>query len=347
MFPITEEQWNNYRDGRRRHGSGDGSDSHGNGNVSLPDPLDDLNWNWTLSDIVFQEILEGGFAPLLKIPTNGWVSGRLVGLSYQTFDDTDPTYVVPRKLDYPSEYGCSQWPVIAPIMSQIGSQLAVMIALRYNDFERWKKVVPWLTGPPLEADTWTEMRAARERARREALTGRKELENVDETHDIGQASRFSAPFVGIEVGNELDLLICGPPYQPNKTANMSDEEVYREQCGGDPFTWGAKYWDGSPQQAWEFLSDAMAAVQRAVPNVAVGGPGKFNQVFPQAIDDDTFSHTVTARALKAWVSGFIDTLRRKNVTPAFWSFHVYSSVTAGAGRLSRFIADARDSLKGK
>ena len=60
---------------------------------------------------MYGNILAGGFAPFLKIPTPAWQSGRIAGLAYA---DPDPAtqsliYVLPHS-DYPLAYKCKQWP---------------------------------------------------------------------------------------------------------------------------------------------------------------------------------------------------------------------------------------------
>ena len=74
---------------------------------NIPDPRLDSNWNWTQSDLYFENLLQNGIAPFLKLGVMQWVSGKLTGLSYQNFDGNDPVYVVPRR-PYPPAYGCNQ-----------------------------------------------------------------------------------------------------------------------------------------------------------------------------------------------------------------------------------------------
>ena len=138
-------------------------------------------------------------------------------------------------------------------MVAIGTELIVKIAERYNNESMWKAKVPSLRGPPLLQSTWAP-------------------EKRNQSFDTGCGEE--APFAGIEIPNEWNMLTCGPPYNPDKTADLSDPAVFAEQCGGRPYTWGSRYWDGSPEQAWGVIANATAALKAnpLLKGVMVGGP---------------------------------------------------------------------------
>ena len=82
----------------------------------LPDPSDDSNWNWEASDAFFLAIIQGGFAPLLKLGDNTWTSTRISGQAYVNWTTGNVTYVIPPKM-----YDvCEPWPALAPVINAIG-----------------------------------------------------------------------------------------------------------------------------------------------------------------------------------------------------------------------------------
>lgn len=83
---------------------------------NLPDPSDDTNWRWNASDQLFLAIINGGFAPLLKLGVNTWTSTRISGQAYVNWTTSQVTYVIP-----PQEYStCEPWPAISPVINAIG-----------------------------------------------------------------------------------------------------------------------------------------------------------------------------------------------------------------------------------
>jgi len=106
---------------------------------NLPDPSDDTNWRWNASDQLFLAIINGGFAPLLKLGVNTWTSTRISGQAYVNWTTSQVTYVIP-----PQEYStCEPWPAISPVINAIGPQLVMKIVERYNRHGA------------LEASTWS------------------------------------------------------------------------------------------------------------------------------------------------------------------------------------------------
>lgn len=89
---------------------------------NLPDPSDDTNWRWNASDQFFLAIINGGFAPLLKLGVNTWTSTRISGQAYVNWTTSQVTYVIP-----PQAYDtCEPWPAISPVINAIGVVAAQM-----------------------------------------------------------------------------------------------------------------------------------------------------------------------------------------------------------------------------
>ena len=199
----------------------------------VPDPnstyeeiRDDPRWNWAASDAVFASMLEGGFAPYLKIASREWISGAQQGFSYVGEGGT-PVYVVEQQN---LEGFCSNWPYISPIIESVGDKLALAIVERYNNATMWKEslikggIIP--PGAPLESATW---------------------------------SGVTNATVGVELQNEYNGLQC----LKTGSGDTSTLEGWRQNCGGDPYTYGWKYWDGSPEGARRsFVSQVRGASPR-------------------------------------------------------------------------------------
>ena len=82
----------------------------------LPDPNNESNWRWDASDRFFLSIIQGGFAPLLKLGVNTWTFTRLSGQAFVNWTAGNVTYVIS-----PQVYNvCEPWPAIAPVINAIG-----------------------------------------------------------------------------------------------------------------------------------------------------------------------------------------------------------------------------------
>jgi len=250
----------------------------------LPDPEDDASWRWSASDAAFLSVLRSGFAPLLKILAPRWVSGKRAGYAYvnSSRPDSEPQYVVNRT-DWPEAYKCTPWPALSPVLTKLGAALARRIVSRYNSDAYWRKLVPTLKGPPLERQTYAN----------------------------GEAP---LPLAGVVISNELNTVTCGPPMF---VCADCDTTQWTERCGGEPYTWSSRFWDGTKQQAWDFIASAAHAVKTGAPNVLVGGPelaaGPVGG--PKWIKEE-------------WVAGLLNVLANKsdcsvNNCLDFWSFHIY------------------------
>lgn len=194
---------------------------------------DDPRWNWTSSDEVFVSMLENGFAPYLNLASREWVSGLQQGWAHVDKDGI-PQYVVnPESL----KYFCVNWPYISPIMESIGDKLVLTIVERYNNVTMWGRYLKGTAvyGPPLEWETWAGVTNAT---------------------------------VGIELQNEYNGLTC------LKTGNgdTTSLEGWKENCGGSPYTWNWKYWDGTPEAAHRSYVSQALAIKSRFPGIRVGGP---------------------------------------------------------------------------
>ena len=256
---------------------------------NLPDPEDDASWRWNASDAAFLSVLRSGFAPLLKILAPRWVSSKRAGFAYvnSSRNDSEPQYVVNRT-GWPEAYNCTPWPALSPVLTKLGAALARRIVSRYNSESHWQQLVPTLKGPPLERETYANGKAP-------------------------------LPLAGVVISNELNAIACGPPMFHCPFCNKTQ---WTKRCGGEPYTWSrGRYWDGTKQQAWEFIASAAHAVKVIAPNVLVGGP----ELTPNAGNPKWIT--------EEWVAGLLnvltnDTKRDCSVNCLdFWSFHLYTSQT--------------------
>ena len=255
---------------------------------NLPDPSLDESWNWGPSDAYFEAIVGNGFAPLLKLPVFTWTSTKISGLSYVDRETQSPVYLIP-----PKRYAsCNPWPAISPVINQIGPQLTLKIIQRYNDPERWG-----MSSPPLEAETWP------------------------------------SGFAGVELMNEWDTLICTPdgatlPKDVCMKPGGVTMDDWRQYCIGEPFSWGTRYWDGTPEQAYSFYVSASKLIKRDFPRVRVGGPatGTGRSFWPCTNERDGASdHAPYAGIATLWVNGFLRHISRHNAPLDFFSWHFYGN----------------------
>ena len=206
-------------------------------NSTFEEIRNDPRWNWTMSDATFSSMLEHGFAPYLKLASREWVSGLQEGLAYVGKDGV-PQYVVSPT---PLEKFCKPWPYISPILESIGDNLMLTVVERYNNASKWSEQLSkgsngMLQGlPPLEWKTWANVTNAT---------------------------------VGVELQNEYNFLTCLSTGSGDKTTLQG----WRDNCGGDPFTWSAKYWDGTPSGAYKTYVSQALAIKLRFPGVKVGGP---------------------------------------------------------------------------
>ena len=206
-------------------------------NSTFEEIRDDPRWNWTMSDDEFSSLLEHGFAPYIKLASRDWISGIQEGLAY-VGEDGVPQYVIPPT---PLEEFCLPWPYISPIMESIGDKLVLTIVERYNNASKWSEQMAkgsngLLKGlPPLESRTW---------------------------------AGITNTTVGVELQNEYNFLTCLPTGNGEKMTMQG----WKNTCGGNPYTWSAKYWDGTPSSAHRSFVSQAVAIKARFPNVMIGGP---------------------------------------------------------------------------
>lgn len=187
----------------------------------------------------------------------------------------------PHYLIKPHNFSNCSWPAVAPIITQIGDKLVKKIVDRYNK------------NGHLNRNHWKQ------------------------------------GFAGIEIYNEWEELRCGPRNSPHPESMCEvpegtsalewENRTWTEACFGKPWTWNGHYWDGTPQQAWDFYVKAYALVKSGHPDVRIGGPAIATgpSAFPCGKYDGLG---------KWWVEGFLDTLNKsKNATVDFVSFHRYNN----------------------
>ena len=289
---------------------------------TFEDIRSDPRWNFTASDEVFADLLENGFAPYLKLASREWTSGLSTGFSY-VGEDGVPVYVVP-----PQDIGgfCSDWPYIAPVMESIGDQLILTIVERYNNESMWsERMAGSLEGPPLEAATWASVTGATVGV--ELQNGGSRCYDDDRLsppplpHSLAHSLTPSLEY------NQLQCLSTG-------TGDITSYEGWVENCGGAPFVYGAKYWDGTPEAAHRsFVSQALA-IKTRFPNVRVGGPaigtgGSFG--FP-----DAQGNMQAGGAAFDWIADFLDTVASASSSSGielldWFSWHAYTNCIPGMG----------------
>ncbi len=265
--------------------------------ADVPDPSstyeeirDDPRWKWNASDAVFASILEGGFAPYLKIASREWISGVQQGFSYVS-EGGAPVYVVEQQ-NLPDF--CSNWPSISPVIEAIGDKLALAIVERYNNASMWREsltkggISP--PGAPLESATW---------------------------RGVTNAT------VGVELQNEYNGLTC----LKTGSGDTTTLEGWRQNCGGDPYVYGWKYWDGTPRAAHKSFVAQASAIKRRFPGVMVGGPAAGTGPgfgFPDA----------AGGAALNWIRDFLGTVREASLETDlklmdWFSWHAYTSCVTG------------------
>lgn len=269
--------------------------------AAIPDPLNDANWNWDESDAYFAAIVDSGIAPLLKLGVKTWNSTRLSGLSYYDETADEPHYVIP-----PQPYaGCEPWPATAPVMEAIGTELILKIVERYNDPSRFG-----VQGrPALDADSWAE----------------------------------SGGFAGVELMNEWATLICGPlgavpEAVCEQAGGVLDAATWAQACAGEPFQWGSRYWDGTPEQAYSFYTRTAIAVRAAHPKVRIGGPAT-------ATGPDLWPCGNAAGVPRAWIDGFLNAVRETSAPMDYFSWHFYDVGEGAQPNSGPTFAGARQVLR--
>lgn len=259
---------------------------------------DDPRWNFSTSDQVFADLLEKGFAPYLKLASREWTSGLSTGFSY-VGEDGVPVYVIASQ---DIQGFCKDWPYISPVIESIGDQLILTIVERYNNESMWSESLAKfdggaVKGAPLEAETWASVTSAT---------------------------------VGIELQNEYNQLQC----LSTGTGDTTSLEGWVENCGGPPFAYGGKYWDGTPGAAHRtFVSQALA-IKKRFPRVRVGGPaigtgGTFG--FP-----NTQGTPQAGGVAFDWIRDFLDAVstatREIGIELLDWfSWHAYTNCISGLG----------------
>lgn len=270
-------------------------------NSTFEEIRDDPRWNWEASDKVFSSMLEHGFAPYLKLASREWVSGLQEGLSYVD-GDMSPEYVIePKSLkDF-----CTNWPYISPIIESIGDKLVLTIVERYNNETLWNNVFmrntngTTLSGPPLEWETW---------------------------------SKITNATVGIELQNEYNILKC---LKTGEGERMS-LRGWKENCGGAPYTWNGKYWDGTPEGAHRSYASQALAIKRRFPGIKVGGPAIGTGSMAGLSPSGNENMLPAGGAAVEWVRSFLQTVKRTRDESGFdildwFSWHSYTSCASGDG----------------
>jgi len=203
----------------------------------------------------------------------------------------------PQYLIKPHSFANCSWPAIAPVITQIGHKLVKRIVDRYNKNGYLNK------------------------------------------------SHWKQGFAGVEIFNEWNGLRCGPRATPLPVANMCEvpshktafeheHAIFTQECFGTPWTWNNHYWDGTPQQAWDFYVKAYKLVKGDHPNVRVGGPAISTGTghFPCGKYDGLG---------KWWIESFLDTALKGNASVDFLSFHQYNN---RLGNLEYFYKGFKSSL---
>jgi hypothetical protein len=272
------------------------------GDDGIPDPADvatDPRWNWTQTDAVFSAILQGGFPPLIKLASQEWKGGQWVGLSYVGNNgSSSPQYVIKPA----SQIGyCAPWPAISPIITKIGDALVTTIVKRYNDAERWAAdlaVAGIEKGPPLEPSTWT-------------------------------SSSSISSFVGVELQNEYNMLTC----VATGTNDTRTLQGWIDNCGGPPYTWNAKYWDGTPAEAHASYASQALAIKKVFPNILVGGPalGTGPSFGIQSTKESGLNSTAAGGVAYDWLNDFLTAIRDGNAPMDFFSWHSYNTCMSPDG----------------
>ena len=269
-------------------------------NSTFEDIRNDPRWNWTSSDAVFAAMLENGFAPYLKLASREWISGIQQGLAY-VGEDGVPKYVIPQ---IPLEEFCKSWPYISPIMESIGDKLMLTVVERYNNASKWSDSMSKGSNgmrnglPPLEWKSWA---------------------------DATNAT------VGVELQNEYNFLTCLPTGSGDKTTI----EGWKDNCGGEPYTWSAKYWDGTPSGAYKsFVSQAIAIKER-FPGIRVGGPAVGTSASFGLQPDSEGKYPADGIALD-WIRDFLKTIaessKARGIQLLDWfSWHAYTNCQTLAG----------------
>eukprot|EP01134_Creolimax_fragrantissima_P007457 CFRG7457T1 len=251
----------------------------------------DTRWNWTKSDEVFRSILQGGFAPLLKLATREWKSKKWTGQAYTTIDEstnnTTTNYVIPVK-NHPDSSFCHLWPAMAPVWEAIGEELVATIVNRYNNEAMWAKdlAVAGLKGPPLEPLTWG-----------------------------------NRGFVAVELQNEYNVLEC----LRSASGEIYTEDSFAVLCGGPAYTWSGRYWDGSPSQAYQAYISQAKRIKTDHPNIRVGGIAVAGKEFSFHLTSSGKEARIGGDAPIKWVKDFFEAIRKANAPFDFFSFHGYTT----------------------
>lgn len=181
--------------------------------------------------------------------------------------------------------------------------MATKIVARYKNYNKWKcfnnvNAACQFNGPPLER-----MSSA-----------------ADVVHRaIGTGCPANLPFAGVEVSNELNIVTCGPPYYLNATS-LNTFELWKMACGGAPYSWSRRYWDGTPLQTHTFIVDINQALEIAFPDVSVGGPAIWNAASLDPLSQ-TPAYEGASGIMQKKSCDIVALMLQKGVSPAFWSFH--------------------------
>lgn len=138
--------------------------------------------------------------------------------------------------------------------------------------------------------------------------------------------------------NEWNTLVCQPAgfpcgAKPPTVRDWAARPVFRavsssqeEFCYGRPWTWGSRYWDGTPEMAWDFYARTAKLLKQSFPGVRVGGPasGTSGSFFPCG---DMSPESIGM----SWINGFLRTVREREAPMDFFSWHYYGQ---GQGQTS-------------
>ena len=88
---------------------------------------------------------------------------------------------------------------------------------------------------------------------------------------------------------------------------------------GPPFTWGSRYWDGTPQMAYDFYTATSKMIKHKFPAIQAGGPasGASSSEFPCG---DTTQTSQTSLGMM-WIKDFLQNVKAHGAPLDLFSFH--------------------------
>lgn len=101
-------------------------------------------------------------------------------------------------------------------------------------------------------------------------------------------------------------------------ANKPSAADWAEWCYGAPYTWSSRYWDGTPQMAYNFYTTTAKLIKQKYPGIQVGGPAAGTSTSFFACGD--LSQTSIGMT---WIRGFLEEVKKGDAPLDFFSFHFY------------------------